>query len=58
MFITTQTNVHKVNIKLILKLLRHVSVFFHHLSGSLQVVLAKVMIHWNDQIQYSSVLLW
>jgi hypothetical protein len=34
MFISIPTNVHRSNIKLILKLLRHVSVFLHHPQGA------------------------
>ena len=44
MFITIPTNAHRSSIKLILKVLRHVSVFLHHLQGAYKLCQLKLRI--------------
>jgi len=43
-FIITPTNAHENGIKLILKLLRHVSVFTHHPQGAYKLCQPKLWI--------------
>jgi len=51
MYIIIPTNAHRISIKLILKLLRHVAVFLQHPTELSKFLSTKVTNYWNDQIQ-------
>jgi len=55
MFIIIPTYAQISSVKLILKLLRHVSVLIHRLFREFTVVSAEVLNYYNDKIQYSDV---
>jgi len=56
MFISIPTNAHRSSIKLILKLLRHVSVLLHHPQGAYRFCQLKILsiglIKYNTAVLY------